>query len=324
IIVKKKKGDSGNATNLNGKDRHIHNNTKHSSKDKTNLKHIIPKKDSDSNLNSDSIKLPSEYIKTLIKENKSTKEEDEHEFSSLRDIRKYLKLSQTELGEALNINQRKISIWEITNANLSKEVIEKISAKFDIPFEKLEHLIESDETSYLIENLPITTNSPFYDKETDTLNIQVIRKTFEHSLRSFAKKIGVHYQTVARWEKGKGIPKDYVLKKIIDKFLNRESIKNLIDKGYDVGLKEEYAHWKYDNENEDIETLETGLTKNEMTKILDEKLELLKRMEEEGIEVDSVQINSKKNITIRSNKDNFKSIIVLTEDAKNELKKLFE
>jgi DNA-binding XRE family transcriptional regulator len=174
-----------------------------------------------------------------------------------------------------------------------------------------------------MDNLPITKESLFYDKELDTLNIQVLRKTFGHSLRSFANEIGVHYQTVARWEKGNGIPKDYVLKVIIDKFLNRQELKKLVDKGIDVNLKDEYAHWKNDIEEAKTDKITENLSKNDVKNLLDKKLELLSVMMEEGLEIDSVNINSNKNITIFNNQFKFKASLILTDDAIESLKKLF-
>jgi DNA-binding transcriptional regulator YiaG len=279
---------------------------------------IITKKEVTSEKKNDDLNISTDYIKSLINDNNK-----EYSFSSLRDVRKYLKISQTELGDALDINQRKISIWEITNARLPKEIIEKISNIYDIHYDKISHLIEADESSYLMDNLPINKESPFYDNELDTLDIQTIRKTFGHSLRSFANEIGVHYQTVARWEKGNGIPKDYVLKVIIDKFLNRSKLKELMDKGIDVKLKEEYAHWKNDIEEEQSDDISQNLSKNDVKNIIDRKLELLSIMMDEGLEIDNIKINSKKNITITNSQFNFKASLILSEEAKENLKNLF-
>lgn len=269
----------------------------------------------------DDVDIPADYLKSLIKNNNLSKKETD--FSSLRDIRKYLKISQSELGEKLDINQRKISIWEITNAKLPKEIIEKISDTFNIPINDINHLIESDETTFLLENLPFTKSSFLFDNEIDSLDIQAVRKAFGHSLRTFAQEIGVHYQTVARWEKGNGMPKDYILKVIIDKFLNRISIKKLIDEGYDVSLKEEYAHWKNEMTEEEKEALQ-NINEVEVKDILDKKLEVLSMMESEGLEIDSITINSGKSITIKNSINNFQATIILTEEVKNSLKSLFD
>ncbi len=317
IVLKKKKDTNTEKKPLNGKTKNI--NVKKINPTKTvTVKDNTDKEKSKEKLNG--VNLPTDYLKSLIDNNNATKTS---EFSSLRDIRKYLKKSQTELGDALEINQRKISIWEITNAKLPKEVIEKISEKFYIPFEDIKHLIESDESSYLLDNLPITKDSMFYDKESDSINIHTLRKTFGHSLRSFANEIGVHYQTVARWEKGNGTPKDYILKGIIDKFFNRKAVKTLIDKGIDIGLKEEYAHWEKDLTEEEKIDLEKDIPDETVKKIIDKKLETMSLLEETGIEVDSVMINSKKSITIFNDEQDFRATLILNDDVLNELKILF-
>lgn len=321
IVVRKKKDNVSDNIITQNEDKAIESNANNiqettsikKEKESPNLNNrkAVPIKENNNN----EFNIPAEYIKSLINDNKT------ESFSGLRDIRKYLKISQTELGEILEINQRKISIWEITNAKLPKEIIEKIAKKFNIELNLIKHLIGSDELKYLLENLPIRKDSIFFDKEIDSLNIQAIRKAFGHSLRSFANEIGVHYQTVARWEKGHGMLKDYILKEVIDKFLSRKSLKLLLDKNIDVGLKEEYAHWENDLENTDDFSLE--ISNSEVKNIIDKRLELLKILEEEGLEVDLITVNSNKSISLKSDKYNFCATFILNDKVKDALKKLF-
>ena len=109
---------------------------------------------------------------------------------------------------------------------------------------------------------------------------------------------------------------------IIDKFLSKNAIKLLLNKDVNVSLKEEYAHWENETEKDDETEKISNFSGNKLKNIIDRKLELLKVIEE-GIEINSITVNSKKNITIRNENLDFSATLILNDEVKEALKKLF-